>query len=348
MILLPVIMRVLHHFRWGSEYVKTVALLLLLSFLLLGQYSCITTEEKVSAISEPQKAREADDASQEAARVQRVLEENRLRNATFKKSAEWLQEAYRGLMVRRLNDIPRGDFSAYRQYLVNQEVYIIVHPGYFAFFENENPYPPRETTGLYPAENLMERIGRYAASEHQNLLIMVEEERLLREFLEFMAADKRLVILILPGDFRRNVSAKTPGGPDEYVRYINDLTNGSESIIYMETEKQSSGYLTRQDLESLSTFLAHTGAKRVMFGGGYVGKCLDNFFSQFAGIFRQGNVYLVPEISAVSPMDGSFDGMLREDGSIHMGYKIKVLKMHGTSIPRIKRFPLFRLSKQSV
>lgn len=279
--------------------------------------------------------------AEEAARVKRVLEENRIRNETYKKSIEWLGDAYSGLKIKRLNDIPPDEFPAYKKYLAHDELYIVVHPGYFIFFENDRVYPVQETIGGLPADNVVDRIGNAAIRDHQNLQIMVEEERFMRKFLEFMAAEKRLVLIAIPRNYRETMSLKSPEGLDEYARYINDMTNGAESMLFMETETSGSGYMTKADQALLARFLKDSGVKRIMFGGGYVGKCIDNFYEQLKGFFQEGKTFLVPEISAVSPMDGSFDRMLKEDGQINMKYKIKVLKMHGPSIPRIKRFSLF-------
>jgi len=67
-------------------------------------------------------------------------------------------------------------------------------------------------------------------------------------------------------------------GLDEYARYINEMSNMSDTFMYMESQTNDTGFLDKNNLEILSDFLNDIGVKNIMLGGGYLGKCLDDFY----------------------------------------------------------------------
>jgi len=74
----------------------------------------------------------------EARRIKEIFQEIKTGNSSLKRSPEWLKEAYSGLHIRDLRSIPKESFKDFRQSLYNSNVYIIVHPGYYAFFHEKH------------------------------------------------------------------------------------------------------------------------------------------------------------------------------------------------------------------
>ncbi|MDH4162981.1 MAG: hypothetical protein OEW15_09875 [Nitrospirota bacterium] len=200
-------------------------------------------------------------------------------NNTVKRTAGWLKEAYQGIGIKKLNDVPRDSFSSYASFLYKNQVYVIVHPGYFTFFQNTGDVPLGQVVEGMPILNVVERFTMDLKPEQQNLRIMREQERILRDFMEFMSRDKKLLIVVVPGDYRAHISVKGADAGDEYARFLNDLTNRSESVLYVESETWSNGFLAQRELNLFADFVNAVGAKRVVIGGGYIGMCLDNFYA---------------------------------------------------------------------
>lgn len=279
---------------------KVLALIsVLILFIIFG---CAGRGKKEDTLSKEERLKAKKElARQEAERVKKVFEGIRERRKP-QKSEEWLSEAYKGIKLKRLTDIPREEYGNYKRYLHKDNIYIIVHPNFHLFFIAKDVLPLEERSQSFPSKNLMERVYE-KSPEDINIKVINEQEENIRDFLEFMSVEKKLVILILPGDYRDNLSYGYIPGLDEYARYINEITYMSESVIYIESKAYDNGFLNENDLETLETFLKELGIRRVMLGGGYVGKCLDNFYSSIRKKFNYEKIYFVPELLSISPID---------------------------------------------
>ena len=292
--------------KFGKFFICSLLLFLILSGLTYTQ-----------AEEEPQDSQsEEEPNNNELARIKKTFERINERNETIKRSPEWLREAYSGLKIKRLNDIPKEEYSSYKKYLYKGQLYIIVHPGFYTFFVNKSALSPKENIENFPVKNLVERLFPNIPTDSLGLKLAQENERLLRNFLEYMSEEKRLVLLILPGDYKNHITNGYPPGLDEYSRYLNDLTNKSESIIYMESENHNTGAMGKTDTEILSTFLKDIKVKRILYSGGFIGRCLDKFYTVLVDEFGFKNLYFMPELASIFPeeLNDSHSYLLTKDG----------------------------------
>ncbi len=236
------------------------------------------------------------------------------RNSTIEDNPGWLNSAYERFMIKALSEINEEDYPSYARYLDNGSVYIIVHPAYYTFFQR--PLSPLEDESL-STENELERLLSEKNYSPKTALIKAQE-RALRDFLEYASTTKRLVILVLPGGYRNYAGYKFKGLRDEFRRYINEVTNESHSVIYLYSKRPNRGLLGEKDLARLLKFLTAVRPKNILIGGGYLGRCVEDFWRTLEP-FYPDRLYLVPELIAISPSDmGMFQayGMLRSDGTV--------------------------------
>jgi len=280
---------------------------------------------------------------EESERVKKVFEGIAERNRTAKKSPEWLKEAYSSVRPRKLRDIPKEEYKTYRNYIAGKDVYVIVHPGFYAFFDARAVSPSKDNIGEFPSLNIFERLTFEISPKDLNMRVMKEQERLLRDFLEYMSTENKLVILVLPRDYKDHVSYGY-AGLDEYARYINEMTNMSGSILYLESQTHNNGVIEKEDLDILTSFLNEIGVKRVLLGGGYLGKCIDDFYESIRKTFKYEDVYFVTEISAISPNDMVSDSinLLTKSGRINFRGVRKYLKVNGIATDNPDEKPKFR------
>lgn len=236
------------------------------------------------------------------------------RNRTLEDDPGWLKNAYERFLIKSLYEIDEEDYNSYARFLDNGSVYIIVHPAYYTFFQR--PLSTFEDDTLSP-DNELERLLSEKNLSPKTALIKAQEKAL-RDFLEYASTTKRLVILILPGGYRKYDGYKFKGHRDELRRYINEVTNESESVIYIYSKKPNRGLLTEKDTARLLKFLSAIKPQNILIGGGYLGRCLEDFWRTLEPFYSE-RIYLVPELVAISPSDmGVFQayGMLRSDGSV--------------------------------
>lgn len=308
----------------------------LILFLILSGLTYIQAEE------EPQDSKpEEEPTYNELAKIKKTFERINERNNTVKKSPEWLREAYSGIKINRLNDIPKEEYSSYKKYLYKGQIYIIVHPGFYTFFVNKNAPPPKETIENFPATNLVERLFSNIQTNSLGLKLAQENERLLRNFLEYMSEEKKLVLLILPGDYQKHLTNGYSPGLDEYSRYLNDMTNKSESIIYMESQNHNTGAMGKSDAEILSAFLKDIKVKRILYSGGFVGRCLDKFYTVLVDEFGYKNLYFIPELASIFPeeIDDSYSYLITKDGKTNFKGVVKFFRLQPVErvlTPKIK------------
>jgi hypothetical protein len=160
--------------------------------------------------------------------------------------------------------------------LRGKAVTVIVHPAYSLFFRE----PQRSA---------------YTASKYDLLKFQLDSEA---RFISEIAATDNLLILLLPGDFQKESLA-----PLSYTYYLNSAAGTSTSVYYLTSETWSSGSLSTDTLIIFYGFLKKIGAKQLLIGGGYIGRCQRDFYNQMATYMDGVNMYIVPEISAISPDD---------------------------------------------
>jgi len=125
-----------------------------------------------------------------------------------------------------------------------------------------------------------------------------------RQFLneaKFVASESlsdNIIILVLPGKYDTESTY-----PLSYTNYLNSMTWGSHSVYYVYSESPNSGIISTDDLINLYRFLKEIKAKRILVGGGYIGRCQREFFNQMTAYVDTTPTYIVPEISTISPED---------------------------------------------
>ncbi|HYQ47435.1 MAG TPA: hypothetical protein VEP69_00090 [Thermodesulfovibrionales bacterium] len=273
-------------------------LLLCLSFFLLA--ACAPQRSAGnSTITRTDDALSADLLHQKKDAVRKVLIDVDKRNREIETRPDWIEWAYQGIAISRLNDIPPERYKYYRQFVDNGVVYIFVHPSYYSFFHAKKPRSMKEAGDL--KESI---VDLFLHSTAENPVVQLEQEQQKNEknFIEYLTTAEKLVILVLPRNYAHSSNYGYARSRDEYARYLNGIANGSPSILYMESESSSSGRLLSDDLIPLMLFLETVGAKTVLIAGGYVGRCQKEFY-QYMTNFAPGSYSLVPEVSTFSPAD---------------------------------------------
>jgi hypothetical protein len=276
----------------------------------------------------------------------RLMKEINTRNAAVEDSQEWLSGSYESFKIKKLNDVPREEYEQYKKYAgKKRRIYIIVHPAYYTFFGEENflKHPLLKDIEKiqaqaskregFPQKNLVERLYEKMAFD-EALLVMQEQERMLRDFIEVYSAKDSLMLLVLPRNHKQHPLYISQGEYDEFTRYINRR-------------------LTFEDLEVLMTFLEDLKVRTIVLGGGYVGRCLDGFYETILDAFGYSHIYMVPEIVAVSPLDiqGSWGrNLITRSGKLNLVRLHRNLKTQGAydkdrTIPKLKHFYTYRFLK---
>ena len=319
-------------------------------------FSACATVDPEQAKRQQEKSQKKLQVGQERKRVEQVFEEIHKRNDTIKRTPEWLKEAYSSVKIRKVSDVSKDEYETFRQYADDGDVYLIVHPAYYAFFQqNKVALSSPEDAKILPSKNIVERFAEvYGAGDNIMNKLFLEQERLSRDFLEFMSHEKKLAILLLPKDYKNHMTYGVIPGLDEYARYINEVTNMSESLLYLESDEAWNGYVEGPELDTLTAFLQGIGTRRVLLGGGYLaGRCVDNFYMSLRKRFNYEDIYFVPEILAISPEDTLYgaESFLTAAGKIKIKSMIDYISLY-TEIqkredgkkPQIVRFPLYKVN----
>jgi len=250
--------------------------------------------------------------------ISSVMDAVEKRNQDVEKDPLWISWAYSKLGIRKLQDVPAGSYGEYVKYIdSNKSVYIFVHPSYYLFFHSKKPQVTR------PPLDLKDSLVDLFLKEPQMKAVLrlgQEQQRNEKNFLEYLTMDEKLVMLLLPRNYRTANSYTYMNSSDEYTRYLNEIANGSPSILYMESESASVGRLLSEDLVMLLSFLEAIGAKSVLIGGGYVGRCQKEFYSYVTKYSFGSNYFIVPELSTFSPEDITEDtaGSFIENDQINL------------------------------
>ncbi|MCK4911585.1 MAG: hypothetical protein KAR83_08070 [Thermodesulfovibrionales bacterium] len=259
--------------------------------------------------------------------VSNILKDVETRNKEVEDKPEWIDMSYEGLMVRRLNNVSEREFPKYKKYLDGGSVYVLVHPGFFSFFH----YPRKLRRGS-PDDvsefNIVELLLKRRAKSAEFALLQAQERRT-RDFLEFKSTQKKLLIVIIPMNYKEYSGYTYRKDRDEYMRYLNEITNFSESVLFVESRSPNRGYLSDDDALRLVEFLLSVDAKIVYIGGSYVGRCLEDFYTLLTREYGSEGIYVVPELSDLSPreINGKIaTQLLRPDGSIDKAVAMKQMR----------------------
>ncbi len=216
------------------------------------------------------------------------------RNNSIEKHPDWISLAGNDFMLKSLDDLAESEYGKYAEYLDDGVLYVVVHPAYSVFF---NDRPPPMT-----AENPVDAFLNEAAfTKHKRFL--QEQERSVRDFLEITSTRKRLVLVVLPGGYREYNGYVYKDLNDEYARYINSVTNSSESALYLYSKKPNRGYVGEESKKRLSGFIEAVGPRIILIGGGYLGRCVEDFYKDISASAGKDKVTIAAEITSISAED---------------------------------------------
>lgn len=190
------------------------------------------------------------------------------------RAATILQEQYaknleRLELTRLTNLLPKDNGRSER-------ITIMVHPAYSVFYDSDAAkYCPGPKCSLIRKQ--LDNEARY-----------IKEE----------AARGSVVVLVLPAD--PTIEA---GLPARYAAYLNSLAGRGRRVFYVFSRTASNGALLAEDMLALYSLITALKTELVLIGGGYIGRCQKEFYSQIATYFDKSRIFLVPEISTVSPAD---------------------------------------------
>lgn len=156
------------------------------------------------------------------------------------------------------------------------DVFIVVHPAYSLFFRDEHR-------------------SLYSEAKYALLLLQLETEA---NFIKEASQAGKIVILVVPGSYETESVA-----PRSYTSYLNSVAGAGEKTFILYSETASSGSISMNDMIDLYRFLDGVKAGKVLIGGGYIGRCQREFYVGLTGYFDKAPVYVVPELSTLSPDD---------------------------------------------
>lgn len=299
-------------------------------------------------------------SNEEKAQAMKLIRDLNAQSAGENKTQPFLENLYSGLHIRDLRDLGPQDYDKYRQYLDfdGSSVYVIIHPGFYSFFNRALvDFSSPVDRGRLPARNIVEKLYEKMSFNDDPLQIMQEQEIVLRDFIKVMSARRRLLLLIVPGgDYREKFTYGYSQGFDEYVRYINELAGGADSVVYLPSVDFNSGGLDGQGKDAVDRFLKAVKVKNVLIGGGFVGRCTESFAKSLREVFPEENMYLIPEIMSVSDFDigGAFGGnLLTKEGKLNFREFADNLRYEDAyngknSVSRLRQLYIYELEKETL
>jgi hypothetical protein len=273
---------------------------IILIFLIAG---CKTTANKKTVRYDPGAIMApAGTSSMDPEEVKEMLKQIKERNITTEDDPEWIKRAYSDLLVRRLTTISSREYKDYKKYLDNGAIYIMVHPAYFPFFHYPKKLLENSKGKEYTKQNIVEELLTQKPKDIKFAMLQAQERRT-RDFLEFKSTQEKLIIVVVPKNYEKYPGYTYRKEADEYMRYLNEVTNFSKSVLFVESRSPNRGYLTEEDGVSLMEFILNVEAENIYIGGGYVGRCLEDFYALLIEEYGREDIYIVPELTDISPRD---------------------------------------------
>ncbi|MGE5893563.1 MAG: hypothetical protein ACM34I_05865, partial [bacterium] len=133
--------------------------------------------------------------------------------------------------------------------------------------------------------------------------LLQEYERREMEFLSSSVSQNRIIITVLPGKYLLSKNYNYTGVSDEYSRYLNDVAQDSPFLFYVETKNTNTGRLNDREMNALLNFIREMNPISIFIGGGYIGRCQEQFHDALTKALPNAPVSVVPELSAISPND---------------------------------------------
>jgi len=321
-----------------DRLVLSLALLFLCSFAFIGS-GCVTTGNNAAAgIGSPgeEDPLGPDDDSVPTLTVSEQMEALSLarlveaRDAVKEDATEWYRQRYMGLGLPNLQRLSDEQRSVLRDRVQQDKgaVYVIVHPAYYLYFQERSRNVYFRTGD--PAHNLVE--SYLAGSEDSDPVerLMREQIRIEREFLKYAAAENHVVLLVVPGDYRHHPHFRfNDEALDEYARYLNEIGGSSETFLYVESTSVNRGFVSDSTLDAVEGFFEAAGARKVLLGGGFVGRCQEDFYRNITERMSKKRVAVVAEISSASYADVDDDiarNLLGETGRLDPVVAVRNIK----------------------
>jgi hypothetical protein len=233
-----------------------------------------------------------------------LYEVNR-RNRNIEDSPRWIKQAYRELKIKSLGDLSENEFEKYRDYLDRGRLYIIVHPAFFTFFEYEGEPGNRDDLTLNYLDRFLSE-----KTVFPKISLMQAQEKVMRDFLEIKSTQQRLIIFVLPDHYHDSDRYTFRFPRDEYTRFLNEVTNESDSVLYLYSRSMNSGKLRKRDMYRLVNFIQAVRPESILVGGAYYGRCVSAFYRKLRKKVDFIPSYLVADLVSLSPSDISFSTAL--------------------------------------
>lgn len=158
----------------------------------------------------------------------------------------------------------------------SSDIFIMVHPAYSLFFRDPNR-------------------ARFGESKYTLLSRQFDNEA---HFIESASRAGEIILLVVPANYEVESTA-----PTSYTAYLNATAAHGRSVFSIFSEGHNTGSLSMNDMLNLYRFLRRVQARKVLVGGGYIGRCQLEFYKQLTAYFDKAVSYIVPEISSISPDD---------------------------------------------
>lgn len=219
--------------------------------------------------------------------------------ATIEKETAATLNMKPAIKIKNIQSLTADSRQILAKHAAAEEIYFIVHPSYFLFFHEDSFIASRDGS-LSVVQIFIDSVRPQSPPIIQ---LMKEYERTQMEFISSSKSKKRIIILILPGGYLNSKQYIYREGTDEYARYLNQIALDSDTLFYLESVNSTSGKLASDDQRVLQNFLKDIGAARISVGGGYVGRCQEEFYKYLLEIWPEDKLAIVPELSAFSPND---------------------------------------------
>ncbi len=285
----------------------------------------------------PTSALSAPDA-QRARELVRTVQE---RKQGLEDRIDWYRTRYMGIGVRNLTELSPDEVMAFRDIVSreNGKVYVMVHPAYYLYFQQRSLSIPYRAGD--PVYNLVDWYLLMPHSKDPVEELMREQVRIEKEFLQYAAAENHVVIFVVPGKYRRHPNYRFhEDGLDEYARYLNEVSALTDSFLYLESTSATRGFVDDRTLEKLVAFLDQVGVRAVFVGGGFIGRCQEDFYRDVTEKVKDSTVAVVAELSAVSPRDvNDWQALGLLGGTGRLRSRVAIQNIRRNSYNRLERRP---------